>query len=308
MKIILTPFLLVLILSSFGQTINSVTPNSGMRGTASLPVTISGTNTNFNAGTSTSVQFHQGTNTFLQILSINSITSNSIDLDLRIENNDSLGLYDVDVYDFTNGWWLTGPQLFEVTNNPNAPYIVSSLPPTAFDNQTLQVDITGANTNFSQGSNSVWFYQGSRTIYPTSVNIVSNTAIEAIFAFNPSIVSVGDTFDLGVHNITDGFLSYANAMKIIQYSNITSIEKSNPFSIYPNPAKTEFHLVNDQNAVIRELKCFSSTGQLMFARNDFGKDGSSNRETISIEDFPAGLYFVSVVVDSKAYVIKLTKE
>lgn len=87
----------------FSQSISSVTPNEGQRGTSSLPITISGSGTHFSIGTFTNgsnglIRFRQGSNS-LTINSVTSITDTEINLDLSISNTDNLGGYWVEVWD-----------------------------------------------------------------------------------------------------------------------------------------------------------------------------------------------------------------
>jgi glucose/arabinose dehydrogenase len=67
----------------------------------------------------------------------------------------------------------------------------------------------------------------------------------------------------------------------------TSFEKSG-FSIYPNPAKEEFFVKNNQNDPISKIELFDLTGKLLLNQNI-----ESSEKSISTSDFGAGIYMVT---------------
>ena len=80
-------------------TITNVSPNSGTQGTLSLPITITGSGTNFSGATSTLVQVLGNNGSTLQVLSINSVTPTSVSVDIAVSNTAFVGGYTVKVYD-----------------------------------------------------------------------------------------------------------------------------------------------------------------------------------------------------------------
>ena len=80
-------------------TITNVSPNSGTQGTLSLPITITGSGTNFSGATSTLVQVLGNNGSTLQVLSINSVTPTSVSVDIAVSNTAFVGAYTVKVYD-----------------------------------------------------------------------------------------------------------------------------------------------------------------------------------------------------------------
>ena len=80
-------------------TITNVSPNSGTQGTLSLPITITGSGTNFSSATSTLVQVLGNNGSTLQVLSINSVTPTSVSVDIAVSNTAFVGAYTVKVYD-----------------------------------------------------------------------------------------------------------------------------------------------------------------------------------------------------------------
>ena len=119
---------------AFSKTITHVSPNSGTQGTLSLPITITGSGTNFSSATSTLVQVLGNNGSTLQVLSINSVTPTSVSVDIAVSNTAFVGAYTVKVYDqlvgnfisLANGFTviassleLDAPQLPKLSVYPN---------------------------------------------------------------------------------------------------------------------------------------------------------------------------------------------
>jgi len=119
---------------AFSKTITHVSPNSGTQGTLSLPITITGSGTNFSSATSTLVQVLGNNGSTLQVLSINSVTPTSVSVDIAVSNTAFVGGYTVKVYDqlvgnfisLANGFTviassleLDAPQLPKLSVYPN---------------------------------------------------------------------------------------------------------------------------------------------------------------------------------------------
>jgi len=95
-------------------------------------------------------------------------------------------------------------------------------PNTAFQEQTLNLTITGINTHFTQATSVISFTQGSSTVYPNYFNITNNNSLTANVSFyNYDPIGYYDVF---VYNDIDnnmvlenGFLLYENpnAVKIV---------------------------------------------------------------------------------------------
>ena len=111
-----------------------MSPNSGTQGTLSLPITITGSGTNFSGATSTLVQVLGNNGSTLQVLSINSVTPTSVSVDIAVSNTAFVGGYTVKVYDqlvgnfisLANGFTviassleLDAPQLPKLSVYPN---------------------------------------------------------------------------------------------------------------------------------------------------------------------------------------------
>ena len=119
----------------------SASPNSGLQN-QTLDVLITGSNTNFNAGST--VSFGPG-------IAVNGVTFNgptSLTANISIQSSATPGARDVTVT--TSGVPLVGPSLFSVSSAPAQ--ITSVSPNSGQQSQSLSVTITGLNTSFTSGS------------------------------------------------------------------------------------------------------------------------------------------------------------
>ena len=156
--------------------VTSVTPNSGIQGAIGLAIQISGSNTNFNQGSSTYIYFSQGSSTYISgyNATVTSLTSISAYLDISFGN--TTGAYDLTLNNGDSSYFL--PSAFTVTPGP-VPLITYVDTNYSSLGTTLDVVISGTNTNFQSGSSTVWFTQGSSTIYPNFINVTNSLSLTA---------------------------------------------------------------------------------------------------------------------------------
>jgi hypothetical protein len=189
---------IIAILLSMGrsnaQTISNVAPNSAMEGTT-INVAISGQNSNFFQGTTT-VWFNQGSST-IYANSVNVSSPTDLVAQVGIPYGTPLGLYQTNVQDSIDNT-ISLPVSFTVVANPNSPIITSVSPSNTMEGTALTVAISGQNTNFQQGTTTVWFNQGSSTIYANNVNVNSFTSLDAYF-----IIPFGTPLGLYGTNVQD---------------------------------------------------------------------------------------------------------
>jgi hypothetical protein len=180
-SVIVTIFLVVGYISN-AQSIVDVNPSQGMQGT-SLELTVTAQGTTFSQASAT-VWFTQGSSTVIAPQYVSVENSNTIKGLFNLSWYPA-GLYQVHAY--SNHGEIVLNNGFEVLLNTDFPEITDVGPATAQQGQSLQVTITGANTNFGQGTSTtqVWFSQASSTtIYPATVVENSSTEINALFHFS----------------------------------------------------------------------------------------------------------------------------
>lgn len=159
--------------STGGPQITGVSPSTGRQG-LTITVTVNGTNTAFNAGSTVSF----GSGITVNASNVNSATT--ISAVITIAPGAVVGPRDVTVT--TNGTPLTGVGLFSVT--AGIPAILSVTPNGVSQGQTATLTITGEFTNFQQGVTQVNLGQGvtigSITVNsPTSITVVITVAPDA---------------------------------------------------------------------------------------------------------------------------------
>ena len=110
------------------------------------------------------------------------------------------------------------------------PIITSISPNSSYLGQTLNVAISGQNTSFTQGTGTttVWFNQGSETIYANLVSHLSDTNLLTQFSI-PSNAAIG-LWNVNAMNSIDGLMTLPNSM------NITPIPIPQIVSVSPNSA------------------------------------------------------------------------
>jgi PKD repeat protein len=181
-----------LALSTNAQRIKSVSPNSGSAG-QTLNVTITGGNTRFTQGSNSidlniSSYFNGGSSTFIQASGTSNcsiINDTTIVYNIVIPSNVIEGYYDFSM--FSNDWLPYGLRDAFYVNAPTSPKLKSVSPNVVYAGQTLNVTITGSNTNFTQGSNttginiSSYFNGGSSAFYQasgtTNCTVINDTTI-----------------------------------------------------------------------------------------------------------------------------------
>jgi len=191
-------FCFIGICASNAQSIIGLTPTSASQG-ETLTVAMTGQNTSFGQGTSTTnVWFQQGSTTIIlpDATFINSSTTISCDFTFC---SSDLGLYDLIVDNSIDGYMVL-PNSFTLNTGPNPAEIILVAPDSSYRGDVLSVSVTGQSTDFVQGTvTTVWLSQGSSTIVGDSVNVTS--AIDLVAEFT---IPTNAAFGLWDVNVIDG--------------------------------------------------------------------------------------------------------
>lgn len=106
---------------------------------------------------------------------------------------------------------------------------LNSVTPTiGMEGTSINVAISGQNSNFQQGTTTVWFNQGSSTIYASNVNVNNNTSLTAELGI-PYGTPLG-LYQTNVFDPTDNTISLANSFTIIANPNSPAIVNVSPNS------------------------------------------------------------------------------
>ncbi len=226
-KSTLTLVFLFAVLLGFSQSI-SISPNNANKG-QSLPVSITGIGTGFLKGSNTVTFIKQGTSTTdVTISNLTVINNNLMGGILNVTSTAATGAYTVRVtnpqnstVNLTNG--------FTVNAATTTPSLVSVTPNTGMQGQSLNVSITGLNTNFSQGSNTVKFFsQGTESFdfYEISNSAINNNLLTSNILISPN-APLG-VYSVGVENNIDGLVMLNNSFTVTQNNkSITTVAPNN---------------------------------------------------------------------------------
>jgi len=267
----------------------SVTPNTGMQG-QTLAVSITGLNTNFSSGSNTIKFFKQGTESFdFYELSNSPINNNLLSASIIIDPSAPIGVYSVGVENNIDGLVMLNNS-FTVTQNNKS--ITTIAPNNGTQGQTLNVTITGLNTNFTTGSPSFYFIrQGSPTSDIQTLNITATSPTQANVQISINLDAPTGLYDVGYFNINDGAILKANAFTVNELIIGTPEVNKATAQIYPNPASQVINIASNQN--IDEVVITDVTGRLFATKKPENKQ---NTLTLNIGDLqiPKGIYIVKV--------------
>ena len=261
-----------------------------------LDVAISGTATNFQSGTNTSVWFTQGSSTIYANF-VNVFNSLSLTANITIPANQPFGFYNVNVYDQNDGY-LTLPYGFFVSDTTVG--IVSVTGDTTVYNfgDSVTIIITGQGTHFAaQGdTTTVWLGQVHRSmvpnVFPVRTEVLSNTQIRATFYFNAQ--TPAGYYDVFVLNHTDGELTKIRAVNHLT-NGIDGIN-ADQISVYPNPASGKLYIESTNQVVMKSISLTSLTGAVVLNRAAAG----GGKEVIDLQNIETGIYILSVTDQSGA--------
>jgi Dockerin type I domain len=186
MKIFFIPFkvfILILVISSIvhASEIISVVPDTATQGD-NLWVGVTGMDTHFAQGSGTIQVYLSNGGVFdLDAWSVNPISDTYLEANLQIPQTYPAGVYDLTVADYAYPYTMTAENAFTILADSSVILLLVE-PDYGKQGDSLWVSISGQNTSFGQGSyTSVFFTQGSSTIYANNVNVHSSTTLDAYF-------------------------------------------------------------------------------------------------------------------------------
>jgi len=213
----------------FSQNLVSISPNTANAG-QTLNVTITGNNTYFTQGSGTGIHFSYYSQSSSSTIIVNSssvVNDNTITGNITVPSTAYTGNYTLAVYGTIYGTLYLNNGFY--VNGQTPPSLVSISPSSANTGQTLNVTITGASTNFTQGSGTYLYFSfsmGSPSIV-NSLNVVNNTTIDANITVPSNIYS--GYYDVTVIDINDGTMKLYNGFYIngLTVPQLVSVNPSN---------------------------------------------------------------------------------
>ncbi len=147
-------------------------------------------------------------------LNINETAINRIFVDVSSIVSGSKSLLLKFKYTGSNGYaWMIDDVVVKGVMNPMAA-IVSLTPNEGYQDQSLNVSLSGQQTNFSQGSQTVWFEQASQTIM-YGENILVTSLTEMTFDLNIPLNAPTGMYDVKVENPIDGVITQNNGFEVL---------------------------------------------------------------------------------------------
>ncbi len=244
------------LLPSIDPSIKSISPNIGFKGDK-IELTITGENTSFSQASNLCALAQDPYNEEKIIFPENIIAINDTKITAEFAFSNSLesGSYDFYFYNEID-YEMFLEDAFMLYDDLTPPKLISVSPDNSSQNESITLTLTGQYTNFNQGSNSVWFSQGSNsisftqgssTIYPKTIEIISDTEIQAYFNFNEEYV-VG-SYTVNVFNLIDGNL-FMEDVFTLDYASFISKFNEDKIIVFPNPSNGNFRIDN-----ISEVNC-----------------------------------------------------
>ena len=257
-----------------------------------LDIIFTGVNTHFDQASSTFINldyFYQGSSTTVN--SITKINNTQLKANIKIPAKVFPGNYGASVYNEIDGY-LYLPNSFYLREK-SLPSIKSISPDQADPGQTLNITITGLNTNFFQSSTTLidFEFNASCGTIVNSINILSNTSMLANITI-PKETKLG-SYNFYLFNTNDNLIKLENGFNIGK-TEIKNYVINPNIKVYPNPTSGKFTIqnINYNNSTNNLLSIYSANGQLIYNQLMQGK----NTE-INLENYSKGIYFVKILSD-----------
>lgn len=278
---------------AFSQTITSVSPNSGNRG-QTLPVIVSGQNTNFSSQGSGTLVLSQGSFT-ISSGTVTFVNANRVDAVVHIPNNAPLGLYNLFVakgstHSLSNGF------VVQQGTNTNSMVVV---PAGAQPNQVINdatFSIPGGQFKNGQvaGINKVWLsIDGDVISTIDNINVINASS----FSADINIPAGAKTGVWNVNVLTNDDEIFVKKAGFLISTNFSVGEWGiplNEFKLYPNPAVDYIQVEFDQEVQNDiSIRIIGLNGQMHEVQYEVNYDDKMIKA--NVEELPKGSYLMQLV-------------
>lgn len=290
--------------TSVTQKLISTAPNSGIR-KQQLLMNIYATGTHFMQDTAS-----------VKILFVNSgIISSDIKLTTKTVVNDTLINCTVNIDSTARGGWYmlkVYDYIDDTMTLSNAlkifmPSLVNVTPSWGNKSQTININIAGSQTHFTQISTSknIGFYLSgilNNAIVVNSFTINNDTSLTCSIAIDS--VATSGLYELRISDSIDGTLSLNNAFNLVN-SGINEVSR-NHFFIHPNPVKEELLITTSDNQLTTtNFKVIDLLGRVVKEEN---LPEHRKVNSISVSELVPGVYFLSIQNENGTDRLKFVKE
>jgi hypothetical protein len=194
-----------------------------------------------------------------------------------------------------------------VVNNSGWRHVLVSTAPgcSVLDSIELVVGAGSANFSYVADSSFVKFTDLSVGSLTWTWDFGDTTALD--FTQNPTHnYSHHGTYNV-ILTVTGPCGTYSDTMQVGSWaSGINSISKNEIYA-YPNPVNDIMNLSFKMNSNTSELAIINALGQKMFNKQISAKVGNSYNEKISLLNYPAGMYLVTVKSNNEIINLKIVK-
>lgn len=282
----------------YAPVLNQPTPTMAYQSSV-IPVMISGQNTNFGQGTSTTEAWLSKDTLKIYPSMFNILDTENILSQFPVVFNQDTGNYQLNVYNSIDGF-LTADN-FQIQQNPNPPIIEDVNPPSAFADTILTVTVSGFQTNFGQGTSttSLWMEKNFNLLSPLDVQVTHSDTLVASFEL-PAGQETGN-YTVYTHDDIDGILQY-NSFEVLADTLSLTEADAGELIFYPNPA-ADFVFIELPGSVSGEvlIQLFDLNGKLVIHK----KMESESGYTIPIHSLEAGFYTLSLLNNKQHFQKKI---
>lgn len=304
-KIILFILMLGIAPFAFSQGITNVSPNAGNRG-QTLPIIVSGQNTNFTSQGSGTLVLSQGTFTITSG-TVTFVNANEVGAVVSIPSGAPLGLYNLFV---SKGSTHSKANSFLVSQGSNTNNMQIA-PAGSQPNQTLNnvlFTIPGAQFKNAQaaGISKVWLSIDGEVINTVSnINVINSSR----FSADINIPAGAKTGVWNVNVLTNNEVIYEKKAGFLISTTFSNGEWGiplNEFKLFPNPAVDYIHVEFDQEVTKDiSIRVVGLNGQFHEVLYDVNYDDKMIKA--NVEELPKGTYvmqlvYKDVVLSSKKWI------
>ena len=144
--------------------------------------------------------------------------------------------------------------------------------------------------------------------YTTNTNAIDNCNINTVIQ-QPS---AGSMVGPGNHSVTltatdtNGNTTICEfVITVVGALSVEEVNISTLFTLFPNPTKSNVTLLNENRIKVNQVLVYDINGRLM---NKYSINSNSENQTISLEEFASGLYFLSVETEKGIMDFKIIKQ
>ena len=228
------------------------------------------------------------------------IDSNNLEVEFIFSYYHSVAEYNVYVYNSLDGT-MELENVFNLNQGPNPPEIVSVVPDSATQGDFLDINITGKNLSFLQGSNYLNLSLNGTFINPVNQYPVNDTVYTGSFEFNYS--NIPGYYDVNVSG--NGFpdISLSEGFHLKLFTFLNENDGYSLLTIYPNPSTGAFTVKKNCQQKKDILISIYSINGFKFYNSILNEDDTSLN--IDLSAAPKGIYLIKINYNDNEQVSKI---